>query len=299
MLRTVEYRRMTVGDWRLVVLPDLWESTLQSEVLQAAQKQIWSKHPQTVEFRWSMRGHEKRYFLKVFHRPAGGAAVKDIFRKSKAMRFWEQGMALTQAGFHVPVTIAAGEQRHVRVANLAFILTEKIEGSPLPLFLHNWSMGPVKTKDELKAKRRALTQLATLVGQFHRLGFVHGDMVASNLMVSGPGVDDLSYYFMDNDRTRRYPAWMPQPFWKRNLIQLNRMPLPGITLQDRMRFFTAYLGKAKLDLKKERKFLSWLEVRTRQRRKECDGVDRNVSFRNLMRWDGSVAQDALPQVARV
>jgi hypothetical protein len=66
-----------------------------------------------------------------------------------------------------------------------------------------------------------------------------------------------------------------------------------------MRFFTAYLGKAKLDLKKERKFLSWLEVRTRQRRKECDGVDRNVSFRNLMRWDGSVAQDALPQVARV
>jgi hypothetical protein len=88
---------------------------------------------------------------------------------------------------------------------------------------------------------------------------------------------------MDNDRTRQYPLWFSQSLWKRNLIQLNRMPLPGISLQDRMRFLRAYLTRQELS-RADRQFASWLEEKTRKRRQECDGVDPTVNFRRLMRW---------------
>jgi hypothetical protein len=92
---------------------------------------------------------------------------------------------------------------------------------------------------------------------------------------------------MDNDRTRRYPKWMAQLFWWRNLVQLNRLRLPGITLQDRMRFLSHYLELKEWG-KEERRLLSWLEHTTRKRRKECDAVDASGSFRQLMRWDGQL-----------
>ncbi len=125
--------------------------------------------------------------------------------------------------------------------------------------------------------------MAGLVRRFHDQGFVHGDLVASNIFVSDTAKTLRVFYFMDNDRTRRYPSWMPQSLWKRNLIQLNRMPLPGITLQDRMRFFQAYLSSQNLT-SGERRFAHWLERKTRRRRKECDGVDPTGDFRRLMRW---------------
>jgi hypothetical protein len=92
---------------------------------------------------------------------------------------------------------------------------------------------------------------------------------------------------MDNDRTRRYPKWMPQVLWRRNLVQLNRLPLPGIALQDRMRFLSHYLELKRWG-RNERRPLSWLEYKTRKRRKECDAVDASGSFRQLMRWDGQL-----------
>ena len=87
---------------------------------------------------------------------------------------------------------------------------------------------------------------------------------------------------MDNDRTRRYPKWLPQSLWKRNLVQLNRLPLSSISLQDRIRFFQEYSGAERAaDL--NRPLLKWLEQKTRERRRECDSVDATISFRQLMR----------------
>jgi Ser/Thr protein kinase RdoA (MazF antagonist) len=160
-------------------------------------------------------------------------------------------------------------------------LTQKIEGQAAHLFLRNWvHCGDHRSR--LAAKRAGLRSAAEAVRRFHQNGFVHGDLVASNIFVSGTG-EELILYFMDNDRTRRYPTWVPQSLWTRNLIQLNRMPLPGITLQDRMRFFKSYLGIQKLTAG-ERRFAHWLERNTRRRRQECDGVDASGDFRKLMRW---------------
>jgi hypothetical protein len=141
----------------------------------------------------------------------------------------------------------------------------------------------------------ALAYLGQLIRNFHDLGFVHGDLVPSNLFVLNRPDGRWQVCFMDNDRTRRYPRWLPQSLWKRNLVQLNRFPLPGISLQDRLRFFLGYTGR-RIDGARERALLRWLEQRTRKRRRECDQAGTTGSFRMLMRWTPEVL--AREQIAK-
>ena len=277
-----QYQLVSVGKWRIARLPHLWTRAIEEKVFDLVEAQPWSRHPQTLAVRLASENQENQYYLKVFHPAARSAAWKDLFRVSKAFRAWRQGIELAEAGFAVPQTIAAGERRHWRLLDRAFILSQKLDGQPAPLYLRD-RIDRGNKKAVLTAKRAALKQIAVLVRRFHRYGFVHGDLVATNLFVCAAPGDGPIFYFMDNDRSRRYPTWLPQSLWKRNLIQLNRMPLPGITLQDRMRFFQAYLNRQKLT-RNDRRLARWLERKTRQRRRECDGVDASGDFRRLMRW---------------
>lgn len=276
--------RMTrEGAWHFVFCPNAWSGELQKKVIELVNEQPSSAHPQTVEFDWPARDGDRRYYLKVFHGIRSAGIIKDLFRSSKAMRFWRVGANLSAAGLNGPPTIAAGEQRYLRFIRRAFVLTAKVEGQPLPAYLADLAQARDK-RSSLRLKRTGLVKLARLIREFHGFGFVHGDMVASNLFISSSAGDEIMIYFMDNDRTRRYPTWLPQSMWKRNLIQLNRMPLPSITLQDRVRFLQAYLGNGWRYYRK-RRLAKWFEAKTRKRRKECDGVDPTLDFRKLMQWN--------------
>jgi hypothetical protein len=190
-------------------------------------------------------------------------------------------MALSNAGFLVPPAVAAGEKRQFGVLKRAFVLTAAIEGAPLTIFLKK-NAGRSDAALSLIQKRAALKALARQIRRFHDLGFVHGDLVASNIFVYRDAAMNFQFVFMDNDRTRRYSKWLPQSLWKRNLVQLNRLPLSSISLQDRIRFFQEYSaadGTADLN----RPLLQWLEQKTRERRRECDSVDATINFRRLMR----------------
>ena len=284
MRKATDYRSRRVGAWRLRVSPEHWSDDLQEKVLTLVAAQAPSKHPQTIAIDAPAGQNGKRFYLKIFHDGGPLIGIKDIFRPSKAFRFWRQGVALASAGFNVPETIGAGEVRHFRIVRRSFVLTAKVDGRPLPVFLADL----VNTRERLTTKRNGLMKLARLIQRLHRHGFIHGDLIASNLLVATADGRELSFYFMDNDRTHRIAPWLPQSLWKRNLIQLNRMPLPGITLQDRMRFLCAYLGQSHLS-RREREFARWIEKKTRQRRHECNGVDPTLSFRKLMHWNADVA----------
>jgi hypothetical protein len=282
-----DYKITSIGAWRLALLQGAWSRDLESQVLEAVEAQCWSKHPQTLAVRLPHGGERSEFFLKVFHVSEGWAAVKDMFRVSRAFRAWRMGLALHKLGFNVPLTVAAGEQRRCRFLRRAFILTQKIDGQAVHLFL----AGRVQRSEAgwtATAKRAELQRLAHLVRRLHENGFVHGDLVASNILVGPACGDNRAIYFMDNDRTRRYRVRAPQVLLKRNLIQLNRMPLAGITLQDRMRFFHAYLGKRRLS-RGERRLARWCERKTRERRHQCDGVHPSGDFRRLMRWSADMS----------
>jgi hypothetical protein len=282
MASLLDYRKISAGRWRLLTLPDQWSGDLQEQVLALVRSSNQTRHPQTVEARLPVGGKTRILYLKIFHPTEGISAWKDLLRHSKAVRFWRQGIALGESGFNAPLTIAVGEQRRYRLVQRGFVLTEGIDGRTLPDFLSRRGACCADEKT-LRQKWQGIRSLGNLVRRFHGSGFVHGDLVASNILVSQAARESIEFYFMDNDRTRRFPTWLPQSLWKRNLVQLNRLPLPGISLQDRIRFLRAYLDAGKFSLA-DRKLAQWLELKTRQRRQECDGVDPSGNFRKLMRW---------------
>lgn len=265
-------------------LPQHWNAIAWKAVRDRIASQSPAKHPQTILLDLPDSEGENIFYLKVFHRAPGAGALKDLFRVSKALRALRQGSALSATGFDVPFAVAAGEQRRYRLLHRSFLLTRGVSGQPLPVYLRNWCAAD-PTAVSLREKRNAIEKLAAEIRRFHNLGFVHGDLVASNIFVGSKSGGGIGFYLIDNDRTGRYPAWMPQHRWRRNLIQLNRLPLAGITLQDRMRFLRRYLAKETWSAK-DRRLLSWLEKKTRRRRWLCDHVKGAESFRELMRWNG-------------
>jgi hypothetical protein len=283
---TAEYQSFRAGKWQLTVLAGHWNQELQEKLLAMVERQPVSKHPQTFELAFGSVGEGKPLYVKVFHSSSGLAHLKNLLRKSKASRFLHQGIALSEAGFHVPMTIAVGELRTWRFLQRAFVLTLAVGGQSLVSYLHDCWVGR-KPRMTFPEKTTALKSLAELIRKFHDLGFVHGDLVPSNIFISDCRGGRPAFCFMDNDRTRRYARWLPQSLWKRNLVQLNRFPLPAISLQDRVRFFLAYRGRSTCD-QRDRNLLRWLERRTRTRRQECDHIGATGSFRILMRWTPEV-----------
>jgi len=281
----LRYRDLVLDGWNLRVLPERWSNELWHCLLNHIREQVSRRHPQTAMVNFFEKGERHRLFLKTFHPASYWGGIKDWFRDSKALRFLKQGVALSDAGFLVPITIAAGEERCLGILKRAFVVTLGMDGAPLPTFLSEGCSTAI-AGIPLVEKRNGLRTLARQIRRFHDLGFIHGDLVPSNILVHRVPAIGLQFYFMDNDRTRRFPKWLPQIFWKRNLVQLNRFPLPSITLQDRMRFFRAYLG-AQDSSEANRRLLHWLEAKTRQRRRECDRVDTTGSFRKLMSWQNS------------
>ena len=280
-----QYKKQRRGDWTIWVIPEAWNDELWGAVIERVEALESRKHPQTCEIQ--LTGTNEKFFLKVFDRFSFFGSVKDLFRQSKALRSLNAGRALAGSGFHVARTLAAGEQRRLGVLQRAFLLTLPVSGTPVPVFLRSLYY-PGGAWPRIDQKKLWLKQLASEIRKLHDLGFVHGDLVPSNIMVSQADDETPRFFFLDNDRTRRYPPWLPQSLWRRNLVQLNRFPLPGVSLEDRMRFFHFYTGRRKC-LSRDRRLLAWLEKRTRQRRKECDAVDASGSFRKLMRWDATAS----------
>ena len=273
------------GAWSFWFHREKWQQSLWPVVLALIEKQPSSKHPQTLQVKASLEAGSDGFFLKVFHGSSGPGAIKDIFRDSKAFRSMHQVAALAQHNFNVPITVAAGEKREYGLLRKAFVLTIGVEGQSLPAFLKQQSAAVPSIS--LFEKRNALKHLALEVRRLHDLGFVHGDLVPTNIFVYRSPSRENCFFFMDNDRTRQYPMWVPRTLWRRNLVQLNRIPLPGVTLQDRVRFLGHYLGLEEWG-NKERQLLAWLERKTRKRRADCDSMDSSVSFRQLMRWQGEL-----------
>jgi len=283
-----EYEFRREGGWRLAVRPEKWRAELWAEILARIEAAEGRKHPQTARLAGAP-AQGATYYLKIYSPPAGAAALKDLLRHSKAVRALKQSEALARLGFHAPPAVAAGEERTFGVLGRSFLLTSEIAAKPLAAALRKYCAPPLD-RSGVSRKRRWLTQLARETCRLHRHGFVHGDLVASNIFAGLEPGGAARFYYMDNDRTRRYPAWLPQRLWRRNLVQLNRIVLPGISLQDRMRFLRNYLGETPW-AKRERRLIRWLEKKTRQRRRECEHVEAEVSFRELMRWNGPFAKN--------
>ncbi len=284
-----EYRSYGAGKRNLWVHSEMWSENLWDEVLRFVEDQRATDHPQIVRFHFPPGKTGSDFYLKIYSRSRFWSSVKDLCRNSKAFRSLKMGCAMSRLGFYVPLAVAAGEERRFRLLRRAFLLTLAVEGSVLPLFLRDYgdllTSGPL-----LRKKRECVGKLGYEIRRLHACGFVHGDMIPTNILIRNEG-EEIAFFYIDNDRTRRYRFWVPSILKKRNLIQLNRFVLHGISLQDRMRFLRSYLRRPSWG-RRDRRLIRWLEKKTRLRRMECDRVEASVSFRELMRWNGPFAKNS-------
>ena len=255
------YHSYREGEWKFWVHARLWGPTLWEEISSHLKSSSPSDHPQTLRFRYPRGVDGSDYYLKIYHHSDPLGSIKDLFRVSKALRALRQSESLLREGFHTPLTVAAGEKRTARFIKMAFLLTLSVEGKLLPYFIQDHYL-PLEDHSLIR-KRVQIRHLAEDVRRLHQLGFIHGDLVPYNILVQSKE-DEIQFFYLDNDRTRRYPRWISRELWKRNLVQLNRFSLPGITQRDRARFLCSYAGVERLG-DRERRMARWLEGETRKR----------------------------------
>lgn len=191
----------------------------------------------------------------------------------RARRALAMHRALASAGFAAPEPLLFGTR-----ARAGLLVTADAGGVELLAAVGRSGDGaPAR-----HAKRALLARLGREVARLHRAGFVHGDLVPPNLRVRG---DEL--VFLDNDRTRRLPFALGA---RRNLVQLGRFVVPGLSLTDRARVLGAYAAARGLGAARRRRLARWVARKVTQRRCAIDhiapAVAARAGFRELMRSGG-------------
>ena len=215
-----------------------------------------SRHARTVRI---VAGDEALW-VKSYPAPGG----------YRATRAFDAGRALLAAGFAVPAVVLVA-----RRGGEGLLVTREAQGDDL--------MGAVG-RAAPAARRALLRRLGTEVARLHGSGFVHGDLVPPNVRVRGE-----RFVLLDNDRTRR-SRWLVLLGGRRNLVQLGRFVVPGLTLTGRARVLDAYAVGRGLSRSARRRLARWLVRKIVARRCAIDRIPPAVAtragFRALMRSGG-------------
>jgi Ser/Thr protein kinase RdoA (MazF antagonist) len=182
------------------------------------------------------------------------------------------GRALASAGFAAPVALLVG-----RSGRAGLLVTADTGGEDLLVALARLASPGDDTRVR---KRDLLRRLGREVARLHAAGFVHGDLVPPNLRWR-----DGTFVFLDNDRTHR--GW---PGARRNLVQLGRFVVPGVTASDRARVLHAYASARGLDRRRRHRLGAWVMRKIMARRCAIDRIPAETAaragFRALMRSGG-------------
>jgi hypothetical protein len=190
----------------------------------------------------------------------------------RALRAFRMGSALDGVGLGAPAVVLAA-----RRGDEGVLVTCDTGGEGLVEAVRRHAATP-------RAKRALLAALGAEVARLHRAGFVHGDLVPANVHLVGE-----RFVFLDNDRTRR-SRLLVFVTARRNLVQLGRFVVPGLTVADRVRVLAAYARGRGLSRRAHRRLARWLVRKTIARRCAIDRIAAETAtragFRELMRSGG-------------
>ncbi len=181
-------------------------------------------------------GNPVEVYIKAYNAPGRAAALKEMMRGGRAGNVMRMTAALRRAGFSTPALLLAGTHRS---SKMTMVAAARADGISLPQLLADCQSAASPMR-----KRRLLGALGSEVARLHRCGFIHGDLTPFNIfVVSG---EPPRFIFLDHDRTRRaFPAGRRYR-QLRNLVQLGRFDLAGISNTDRLRVFHAYAAAMQL-----------------------------------------------------
>jgi len=132
------------------------------------------------------QGENSQQLIAKKYRNAPGflQRLRALFRSSRAKRGWINAHNLIMRGIPTPEPVAFGEKRHWGIIQESFFLTEKKPGAQgSDVFLKELSQHPTDLEKKALTKD-FLVRLARIVRWMHITGISHGDLKASNILVT-------------------------------------------------------------------------------------------------------------------
>lgn len=233
-------REITLNGWRIEAI-GAW-STEQPEIVEEAIKLVVRTIESAADRPYHRSRHAVTYltpiqagtgsplelYIKSFFPPRGAAALKQMIRGNRLANVIRVTGALRQAGFASPPLLLKGVHA---ASGRTMLASARAEGLALPDFIARLEGLPAR-------KRELLRRLGSEVARLHRTGLVHGDLTPYNVFVTES--EPAGFIFLDHDRTR--PGFVVGRSYRqlRNLVQLGRFDLAGVSNTDRLRVFKAY-----------------------------------------------------------
>jgi len=212
MLREV-YKPLNLAGWRGQVRPD-WIDRLDEDplaILQANPHRVVHVRPTATTTLVRLDG-EHLFFKHITGRKDLSHGLRRRWHEwlhrltpARALHTLKISVACRQAGMHVPQVLFAGRRQHQGTAEDLLITRPAPGCNPHLLFHHAVD----------RAACLALADhLGAAVAAFHRAGFIHGDLLPGNIVVTDA---DSPVYFIDNERTHRGRGRLAR---RRNLMQM-------------------------------------------------------------------------------
>lgn len=175
----------------------------------------------------------KRYNMKSFWHLLGR-----LFRPSRAWVCWRNAHMLEMLGVHTPKPLLMLERRYGPLRAKAYFLCEYVLGEDALLFLNR---EPINSPDW----KRVLSQFKTIFATLRDYNLVHGDMKATNFLVTerGLAVLDLDGMHHESDSQRFFSAREKdlQRFaknWEDDPARSHEVKAMLVQLQDESDYFT-------------------------------------------------------------
>ena len=133
-----------------------------------------------------------------------------------------QAAALARLNFKAADHCCCRRKERTPLRAKAFILTIGVEGQSLPALL---AQDSGVHSISLFEKRSALKHLALKFDAYtNRVSSTA--ILYPRTSLSPDPLARKAFFFHGQRRTHQYPQWIPHTLWRRNLVQLNRIPLP-------------------------------------------------------------------------
>ncbi len=165
-------------------------------------------------------------FFKVLDPIRSLNRIRWIFKRMRAAHVASILERLRADGMGVPEILLLGAERR---GGREIIVTARVDGSTVARYLK---------RAKLASRRVMLSALGAEVARLHRAGYIHGDLTPYNIFVTG--LEPPQFAFIDHERTRRTILSRFDRPRMRNLVQLGRLQLSGVTNTDRMRVWCGY-----------------------------------------------------------
>jgi len=198
----------------------------EAAAIKASSKSLLTVHSIGGNARVCVKGYR---FLGVLY------ALKNMLRRTRALKSWTAANALVVRGIDTPLPLAMVERRWGPLVRESFYLCSWLDAAqPLNAY--------IQTAAGLAARQtRAafLTACALAIRKLHVGGIYHADLKSNNILVTEKAGGTWSFSFVDLDRVsfQRRLSFQQRA---NNLAQINASVCARMTARDRLFFFRAY-----------------------------------------------------------